>query len=77
LGLPQAHEIIRGHGGEIRVTSRRGRTTFEIYLPRKGAVPSVTAAEKRPSASFPSSFAARRTKKCDRDSGRRDLHPTF
>jgi signal transduction histidine kinase len=34
LGLPLAHEIIRGHGGEIRVFSREGSgTTFEIVLP--------------------------------------------
>jgi signal transduction histidine kinase len=34
LGLPLAHEIIRGHGGEIRVLSRKGEgTTFEIVLP--------------------------------------------
>jgi len=34
LGLPLAHEIIRGHGGEIRVLSRkREGTTFEILLP--------------------------------------------
>lgn len=34
LGLPLAHEIIRGHGGEIRVLSRKGKgTTFEILLP--------------------------------------------
>jgi signal transduction histidine kinase len=34
LGLPLAHEIIRGHGGEIRVVSEQGRgTTFEIMLP--------------------------------------------
>jgi signal transduction histidine kinase len=34
LGLPLAHEIIRGHGGEIRVISTRGKgTTFEILLP--------------------------------------------
>ena len=34
LGLPLAHEIIRGHGGEIRVLSRQGAgTTFEIILP--------------------------------------------
>lgn len=38
LGLPLAHEIIRGHGGEIRVTSRQGEgTTFEIYLPAERA----------------------------------------
>ncbi|MCX5854353.1 MAG: ATP-binding protein [Deltaproteobacteria bacterium] len=34
LGLPLAHEIVRGHGGEIRVLSRLGSgTTFEIILP--------------------------------------------
>jgi signal transduction histidine kinase len=34
LGLPLSHEIIRGHGGEIRVTSRKDMgTTFEIILP--------------------------------------------
>ena len=34
LGLPLAHEIIRGHGGEIRVSSSEGKgTTFEIFLP--------------------------------------------
>jgi len=38
LGLPLAHEIIRGHGGEIRVSSRPGSgTTFEILLPRERA----------------------------------------
>jgi signal transduction histidine kinase len=37
LGLPLAHEIIRGHGGEIRVLSRKGDgTTFEILLPAEG-----------------------------------------
>jgi signal transduction histidine kinase len=34
LGLALAHEIIQGHGGEIRVTSRPAEgTTFEILLP--------------------------------------------
>jgi signal transduction histidine kinase len=34
LGLPLSHEIIRGHGGEIRVLSRKeSGTTFEILLP--------------------------------------------
>jgi len=34
LGLPLSHEIIRGHGGEIRVTSQKDvGTTFEILLP--------------------------------------------
>lgn len=36
LGVPLANEIIRGHGGEIRVISRKGEgTTFEIVLPRE------------------------------------------
>jgi signal transduction histidine kinase len=34
LGMPLAMEIIRGHGGDIRVISRQGfGTTFEIILP--------------------------------------------
>ncbi|MBM4313489.1 MAG: hypothetical protein FJ122_06160 [Deltaproteobacteria bacterium] len=34
LGLTLAHEIIRGHGGDIQVQSRKGKgTTFEILLP--------------------------------------------
>lgn len=34
LGLALAHEIIQGHGGEIRVTSQPGEgTKFEILLP--------------------------------------------
>jgi signal transduction histidine kinase len=34
LGLPLAHEIIRGHGGDISVISQQGEgTTFEIMLP--------------------------------------------
>lgn len=36
LGIPLASEIIRGHGGEIRVISRKGEgTTFEVVLPRE------------------------------------------
>jgi signal transduction histidine kinase len=36
LGIPLASEIIRGHGGEIRVISRTGEgTTFEVVLPRE------------------------------------------
>ncbi|MDD5168935.1 MAG: ATP-binding protein, partial [Syntrophales bacterium] len=36
LGLPLAHEIIRGHGGEIRVISQKDKgTTFEILLPEE------------------------------------------
>ena len=44
LGLSLAHEIIRGHGGEIQVNSRKGEgTVFEILLPQeqyngKGAI---------------------------------------
>jgi signal transduction histidine kinase len=34
LGLSLAHEIIRGHGGEIRVNSKKGEgTVFEIFMP--------------------------------------------
>jgi len=34
LGLPIAYEIVRGHGGDIRVQSQIGSgTTFEILLP--------------------------------------------
>jgi signal transduction histidine kinase len=36
LGIPLASEIIRGHGGEIRVISRIGYgTTFKVVLPRE------------------------------------------
>ncbi len=36
LGVPLASEIIRGHGGDIRVISRKGEgTTFEIVLPQE------------------------------------------
>jgi Signal transduction histidine kinase len=36
LGIPLASEIIRGHGGDIRVISREGEgTTFEVVLPVK------------------------------------------
>ncbi len=36
LGIPLAFEIIRGHGGDIRVTSRKDKgTTFEVILPRE------------------------------------------
>ena len=34
LGIPLAFEIIRGHGGDIRVISRKSKgTTFEVILP--------------------------------------------
>jgi signal transduction histidine kinase len=36
LGIPLASEIIRGHGGDIRVISRKGEgTTFEVILPQE------------------------------------------
>ena len=36
LGIPLACEIIRGHGGDIRVISRKDEgTSFEIVLPRE------------------------------------------
>lgn len=36
LGVPLACEIIRGHGGDIRVISSKGEgTTFEVVLPRE------------------------------------------
>jgi signal transduction histidine kinase len=36
LGIPLACEIIRGHGGDVRVISRKGKgTTFEVVLPRE------------------------------------------
>jgi len=36
LGIPLATEIVRGHGGDVRVVSRLGEgTTFEIVLPIK------------------------------------------
>lgn len=38
LGLSLAHEIIRGHGGDIQVTSHQGSgTTFRVILPRQRA----------------------------------------
>jgi signal transduction histidine kinase len=46
LGLPIAHEIIRGHGGTIGVQSVVGRgTTFEITLPIKPASGKLPPAE--------------------------------
>jgi signal transduction histidine kinase len=45
LGLPLAHEIIKGHGGEIRVSSQRGKgTTFVIHLPTDP----ITGSPRRP-----------------------------
>ena len=34
LGLPTARHIVKGHGGEIKVDSKEGKTVFEISLPR-------------------------------------------
>lgn len=34
LGLPTARHIVNGHGGEIKVNSKEGKTMFEIALPR-------------------------------------------
>ncbi|MEK7568707.1 MAG: ATP-binding protein [Patescibacteria group bacterium] len=34
LGLPTARHIVNGHGGEIKVHSKDGKTVFEITLPR-------------------------------------------
>jgi signal transduction histidine kinase len=43
LGLSLAHEIIRGHGGEIRVKSQKGvGSVFEIFLPKKRLDDKVT-----------------------------------
>jgi len=36
LGIPLAFEIIRGHGGDIQVVSRKNKgTTFDVILPRE------------------------------------------
>ncbi|HRR40203.1 MAG TPA: ATP-binding protein, partial [Syntrophales bacterium] len=52
LGLPIAHEIIRSHGGDIRVQSRVGvGTTFDIRLPRKKGETEETKNTKRKDAS--------------------------
>jgi two-component system NtrC family sensor kinase len=35
LGLSTSYDIVRRHGGRLRVESRPGRgTTFEVFLPR-------------------------------------------
>ncbi len=52
LGLPIAHEIIRSHGGDIRVQSQVGvGTTFDIRLPRKKGETEETKNTKRKDAS--------------------------
>ncbi len=51
LGLSLAHEIVRGHGGEIRVVSKAGEgTTFEIFLPSERAAEKTAGAgaDRRP-----------------------------
>lgn len=40
LGLFIVREIVDAHAGDIEVSSRAGRTTFTIRLPRRGAVES-------------------------------------
>ena len=46
LGLPLAHEIVRGHSGEILVFSEQGSgTTFEIILPAEKAHDKLLKAE--------------------------------
>ncbi len=48
LGLPIAHEIVRSHGGDIRVQSQVGvGTTFDIRLPRKKGETEETKKTKR------------------------------
>jgi signal transduction histidine kinase len=37
LGLFIAREIVRGHGGEISLSSREGETAIALTLPRRGA----------------------------------------
>jgi signal transduction histidine kinase len=47
LGLALAHEIIRGHGGEIRVFSRQGLgTQFDVLLPASRADQEIPGHEK-------------------------------
>jgi signal transduction histidine kinase len=44
LGLSVVHGIIKNHGGEITVTSRRGEgTTFQIFLPRAEAADAASS----------------------------------
>ena len=43
LGLALAREIVRDHGGEIRVTSEVGRgSTFSFELPVAAPAPAIT-----------------------------------
>jgi CheY-like chemotaxis protein len=50
LGLASAYGIIKGHGGYIDVSSKKGKgTTFEIYLP---ATKKEAEEEKEPSFAF-------------------------
>lgn len=48
LGLSLTHEIIRGHNGEIKVTSNKGSgTLFEVILPRETRARLQTAGNGR------------------------------
>ncbi|HVM33637.1 MAG TPA: response regulator [bacterium] len=49
LGLSICHEIVRSHGGEIRVESEVGRgTTFSVYLPIRENLPAPPAKLEEP-----------------------------
>lgn len=42
LGLYIVNQIATAHGGEVKVTSERGITNFEVRLPRRTAIGSTT-----------------------------------
>ncbi|CAM2009898.1 ATP-binding protein [Acanthopleuribacter pedis] len=48
LGLFTSHQIIKGCGGDIRVTSQLGRgTTFSVTLPKRGEMEAARQVEER------------------------------
>ena len=50
-GSRSAHEIVRRHGGELRVASRLGQgTRFDVDLPRLGAQPAPAMSQPAPLA---------------------------